>query len=96
MSGSRWADGGPAGTGLGLRKKEPRALRGCRQGGQGRSQAKGGSPVGWGPPCSQQAGDPQSGHSCGLGSPKAEGSSSVAGQVSTRPGRADTPETPEA
>ena len=73
-----------------------RALRDCRQGSQGRSQAKGGSPVGQGHPCSQQAGDTQSGHSYDPGSPEAEGSYPVAGQVRTRPGRADTPETPEA
>lgn len=62
----------------------------------GQKPSQGGLPCGPGRPCSQQVGDPQSGHSCDLGSPQAEGSSPVAGQVSTRPGRADTPETPEA
>ena len=86
---------GRAGQGLVTerRRQSPQGLQ-ARKPGQKPSQR--GLPCGPGHPCSQQAGDTQSGHSYDPGSPEAEGSSPVAGQVRTRPGRADTPETPEA
>ena len=69
-------------------KWESRALRGCRLVGQGISPATGASPVGRGPlvPAGRR---PPGWTSCDPGPPKAEASSPVAGQVSTKPGRAD-------
>lgn len=69
-------------------KWESRALRGCRLVGQGVSPATGASPVGRGPlvPAGRR---PPGWTSCDPGPPKAGASSPVAGQVSTRPGRAD-------